>query len=112
MVAALDNLSFSASLDASREFIHLLMRHVPLFTKDALRFPWNDPSGATGNGRPSNEGWGNFRHCEQSANFEAMASVFAVCTIFGPPPSMAPPAGNSVCCPRNDPSGGNKEQGG
>ena len=78
MVAALDDLSFAASLDASRGFIHLLPRRMPLFTEDALRRPQDDPSEATGNGRPSNEDWVNLLHCEKLANLEAMASVFAV----------------------------------
>ena len=112
MVAALDDLSFAALLDALRGFIHLLPRRVPLFTEDDLLCPRNDPSGATGKGRPSDEDWGNLLHWEQLANFEAMASVFTVCAIFGPPPPMAPPAGNLVRCPRNDPLGGDKEQGG
>ena len=78
LVAALYDLYFPASLDVSRGFIHLLPRRMPLFTEDALRCPWDDPSEATGNGRPSNEDWGNLLHCEQLANLEAMASVFAV----------------------------------
>ena len=78
MVVAIDNLFFAALFDASRGCIHLMPRRVPLFTEDALRRPRNDPPGATGNGRPDNEDWGNLLHCEQSANCETMARIFTV----------------------------------
>ena len=58
MVATLDYLFFAALLEASRGFIHLLSQRVLVFTEDALRRPRNDPSGATGSGRPSNDYWG------------------------------------------------------
>ena len=67
LVAALDDLFFTASLDVSRGFIYLMPRRVPLFTEDALRRPRNDPLGTTGNGRPGDEDWGNLLHSERSA---------------------------------------------
>ena len=49
LVAALEDLFFSASLDASRGYIYLKPRRVPLFTEDALRRPRKIRRGRQGN---------------------------------------------------------------